>query len=523
MPKLTPEQKKIPELTAALALKDKKIGTTRSPYFAQFEHGWPIRDITRIYCQTSRRAKAETRRPKRAHTLGAQPTTTQPSTTAKTVKKKKAVVFIDTDDADASDEEDEPLSKKKPLPKKKAVKTVRSATEEDSDKEDDADQNVDADYDDDNCSSTDPQSLPIKTPNQPQNDKNKENKPPVRKKRKAEELPALAGSPAKKAVQAPYLREKWPPYKIAASLNGHYICPPVSPDDPTTTPTRMIPVDLQPGIHSVSPLRQRPMYFPFSTSGDPCHHPGQLICYVGPQLDHPHYDVVISPSEKTLPARMSTDFIRRLQFDVAPADVKFDTGSQEFDVTLADEAPQENQVTHVVSIPSSRAKGLTTHGPPAITALNVIRMQPKLSTRQRPPFFTDHETKGIGSGLELWPTSSPLPRIYGQEPPERVSRPPTVIPDRKQLRLQRFSCGIRILTTHCGPDGKKHTTLCAFKKLSTAPANKLTFTMREGQSVTIADYFQRTQNKPLQFSDVIWAEVGSGALILLELCDVPPE
>jgi hypothetical protein len=46
---------------------------------------------------------------------GAQPTTTRPSTTAKTVKKKKAVVFIDTDNADASDEEDEPLSKKKPV------------------------------------------------------------------------------------------------------------------------------------------------------------------------------------------------------------------------------------------------------------------------------------------------------------------------------------------------------------------------------------------------------------------------
>jgi hypothetical protein len=29
MPKLTPEQKKIQELTAALALKDKKIGMSR--------------------------------------------------------------------------------------------------------------------------------------------------------------------------------------------------------------------------------------------------------------------------------------------------------------------------------------------------------------------------------------------------------------------------------------------------------------------------------------------------------------
>ncbi|KAJ7851155.1 PAZ domain-containing protein [Mycena olivaceomarginata] len=112
--------------------------------------------------------------------------------------------------------------------------------------------------------------------------------------------------------------------------------------------------------------------------------------------------------------------------------------------------------------------------------------------------------------------------FMGKNHPSELS-PTHGLPDRERLCLQRFSCGIRILTTHCGPDGKKHTTLCALKKLSTAPANKLTFTMRKGQSMTIADYFQRTQNKPLQFPDVIWAEVGSGALVSLELCDVPPE
>jgi hypothetical protein len=57
-----------------------------------------------------------------------------------------------------------------------------------------------------------------------------------------------------------------------------------------------------------------------------------LFCYVGPQLDHPprcyfflhrapmfiSLLVVISPSERTLPARMTMDLIRRLQFDVVP-------------------------------------------------------------------------------------------------------------------------------------------------------------------------------------------------------------
>ncbi|KAJ7689642.1 hypothetical protein B0H14DRAFT_2652713 [Mycena olivaceomarginata] len=38
-------------------------------------------------------------------------------------------------------------------------------------------------------------------------------------------------------------------------------------------------------------------------------------------------------------------------------------------------------------------------------------------------------------------------------------------------------------------------------------AADLTLTMHEGQSMTVADYFQRTQNKPLQLPDVICAEL----------------
>jgi eukaryotic translation initiation factor 2C len=41
------------------------------------------------------------------------------------------------------------------------------------------------------------------------------------------------------------------------------------------------------------------------------------------------------------------------------------------------------------------------------------------------------------------------------------------------------------------------------KKLSTAGASSLTFQMREGQTMTVADYFKNTQNKPLQFPEVI--------------------
>jgi eukaryotic translation initiation factor 2C len=111
-------------------------------------------------------------------------------------------------------------------------------------------------------------------------------------------------------------------------------------------------------------------------------------------------------------------------------------------------------------------------------------------------------------------------------------------PDRERLRLQRFISGIRIITTHSGPNGEVQAAPRVIKKLSTvspslssifaiffltflqAGANDLMFTVREGEQMSVAQYFQRTQNKPLQYPDVICAEVGSGALIPLGECSL---
>ncbi|KAJ6628679.1 hypothetical protein B0H10DRAFT_1777546, partial [Mycena sp. CBHHK59/15] len=306
-----------------------------------------------------------------------------------------------------------------------------------------------------------------------------------------------------------------------------------------------------------------------------------------------HYDVIF-PSEKTLPARMTMDLIRRLQFDVAPQiftprcvydgrknifavrRLPFDTGSQEFDVTLADanaggsgKGPKVYKIklTHVAEINPEVLKrfiaGDQSHDNTvltAITALNVvIRMEPTLkypfNVRS---FFTNRETKDIGAGLELWASSpapgcrgyfqsirpgigkmlinvdistatmykhGPLLRLcleyIGKNDPNALS-PKRGLPDRERLRLQRFISGIRIITKHSGAGGQVQETPRVIKKLSTASASSLTFQMREGQTMTVADYFRNTQNKPLEFPDVICAEVGSGALIPLELCFVSP-
>ncbi|KAJ7682732.1 argonaute-like protein [Mycena polygramma] len=310
-----------------------------------------------------------------------------------------------------------------------------------------------------------------------------------------------------------------------------------------------------------------------------------------------HYDVVISPSEKTLPARMTMDLIRRLQFDVAPQiftprcvydgrknifsiqKLPFDTGSQEFDVTLADATSSTSgkgpkvykiKLTLVAQINPEVLKrfiaGDQSHDNTvltAITALNVvIRMEPTLNYPFNVrSFFTNRETKDIGAGLELCKSHAffdrfsssltyrpgrgyfqsirpamgkirrhlhwhhgPLLRLcleyIGKNDPNALS-PKRGFPDRERLRLQRFIGGIRVLTTHAGPNGEVQTPR-VIKKLSTAGASSLTFQMREGQTMTVAEYFQSTQNKPLQFPDVICCEVGSGALIPLELCVVPP-
>lgn len=87
-----------------------------------------------------------------------------------------------------------------------------------------------------------------------------------------------------------------------------------------------------------------------------------------------------------------------------------------------------------------------------------------------------------------------------------VLAPKRGLPDRERLRLMRFISGIRIMTSSAGPNGEVQTPR-VLKKLSQAGANALTFTMREGGSMTVAQYFQKTLNRPLKFPDVICAEV----------------
>ncbi|KAI1795193.1 argonaute-like protein [Ganoderma leucocontextum] len=308
-----------------------------------------------------------------------------------------------------------------------------------------------------------------------------------------------------------------------------------------------------------------------------------------------HYDV-ISPSEKTLPARLNMEILERLQTKVAPdvftprvvydgrknifspRQLPFPSGSQEFSLTLNDPAsPGEGgqggggerargpkvykvKLTHVATINPEVLdrflQGKQSHDNAvltAITALNVvIRMEP---TMRYPfnvrSFFTPRETAAIGGGIVLWRGyfQSVRPAIgrmlinvdistAAMYKPGRAidvalellgmtQRGPLVMspkhgfPERELIKLQRFLSGVRINVDIPGRPSTGRRPPRVIKKLTKAGANQLSFTMRDGKTITVAQYFDKTHNYQLKFPDIVCIEVGSGAIIPMECCTIP--
>ncbi|KAG6837428.1 hypothetical protein H0H93_009522 [Arthromyces matolae] len=284
-----------------------------------------------------------------------------------------------------------------------------------------------------------------------------------------------------------------------------------------------------------------------------------------------HYDVIF-PSEKTLPARLNMDLIKELQLNVAPQiftpravydgrknlfaarELPFGgTDFKEFDVSLGPGgADKGGKGPKVYKIRLTKVAEINPEHPLSSQALNVvIRMEPTMTYPFNVrSFFTDRETKDLGLGLQLWrgyfqsvrPASGrmlinvdistgtmykagPLLTLcleFLKKSDPNVLATSRGFPDRERLRLQRFISGIRVLTSHSAADGTVQHTPRVVKKLTSAGANALTFSMREGGSMTVSEYFYKTQNRRLKFPDIICVEVGSGALIPLELCTVTP-
>ncbi|KAG5654021.1 hypothetical protein H0H81_008331 [Sphagnurus paluster] len=165
-------------------------------------------------------------------------------------------------------------------------------------------------------------------------------------------------------------------------------------------------------------------------------------------------------------------------------------------------------------------------------------------------FFTDRETKDIGNGVVLWRgyfqsvrpgigrmlinvdistgmMYKPGPLIglcleyLGSDLKQPLKLAPAKgLPERQRLRLQLFLSGLHIITPHNGGSGRPQQPR-VIKKLSTAGADATSFSLRDGRIQTVAQYFHSIQNRPLKYPSLLCVEVSSGALLPLEVCQVP--
>ncbi|KAI0267569.1 Piwi domain-containing protein [Russula aff. rugulosa BPL654] len=185
----------------------------------------------------------------------------------------------------------------------------------------------------------------------------------------------------------------------------------------------------------------------------------------------------------------------------------------------------------------------------AITALNIaVRMKPcsmgyPFNARS---FFTNQDTKPIPGGVILWRGyfQSVRPAInrilinvnistgamykHGKLIPLCLdflgrSKQPQVLtasqlPGRELRRLQNFLKGIKVTTPYCARNRNRQRLV---HRLTPESARDRTFDVGDGRTVTVMEYFHTQLNIQLHFPDLICVELASGAVIPLELCEVP--
>ncbi|KAI0734018.1 argonaute-like protein [Fomitopsis betulina] len=248
-----------------------------------------------------------------------------------------------------------------------------------------------------------------------------------------------------------------------------------------------------------------------------------------------------------------------------------DTRSASFDVTLDDPIPGDTgrgpkiykvKLTWAAAINSEVLarflQGQQSHDNTvltAITALNVvIRMQPSLTHPfNARSFFTDAETKDVGGGIVLWrgyfqsirpairrmlinvdistaamyregPLLNVCLAFLGLRQPQELA-PGQRFGERERLKLRRFLSNVRVnvqalkpAQPQTGARGNRRPRVV--RGITKGTAAGISFD-RNGQKITIAQYYQQVYNYRIKFPNIVCAEVGSrGDIIPLELCDV---
>jgi len=301
-----------------------------------------------------------------------------------------------------------------------------------------------------------------------------------------------------------------------------------------------------------------------------------------PQSTIFHYDVVVEPDR--LPARFNMELFKILQCEepqiftpkivydgrknaFAPRELPLGQTSRRFPVTL----PQANgggnptrqpRVYHItltkVAEINPELLNRYVQGEQSIdekifmtlTALNVaVRMEPNQTYPfNRRSFYTPQDKQSIGGGMEVWrgifqsvrPTIGRLvvnvdlaTGVMYKEGPliplciEFLNRPPNTNPsqllspgnnlnftERDRIRLSKFLSGLRIQVSTTGTKPR------VIRGLSTVGANAYQFESQTGTTVSVAQYFQ-SLGRPLRFPTVICVQIGTAAMIPLEMCTVP--
>ena len=161
-------------------------------------------------------------------------------------------------------------------------------------------------------------------------------------------------------------------------------------------------------------------------------------------------------------------------------------------------------------------------------------MEPILGSSSNKHFiFTDREARAIGRGLVLWrgyfqsvqPANDRM--LINVDISTRAmyrsgklidlaleflgvpGRPSALAPrygllDRERIRLQAFVSGITVTMRYRTQDTVRRRVV---KKLTRECARDLKVELADGRTMTVAEYFQTQLKIPLQFPDVICAEV----------------
>ncbi|KAH9970612.1 hypothetical protein BGW80DRAFT_1446937 [Lactifluus volemus] len=156
----------------------------------------------------------------------------------------------------------------------------------------------------------------------------------------------------------------------------------------------------------------------------------------------------------------------------------------------------------------------------AIMALNmVIRMRPIQVHPSTNALLCGQRNKGYWWGGRSVARLLSLSSSWKSRQSANTLSPLHGFPDRERMRLQQFLSGLKVTTPHNEHDPGRQRLV---KKLSRQGARDVSFETADGQSMTVADYFQDRLNGPLRFPDVICVELSTRAVIPLELCEVPP-